>query len=365
MSAATSFGCTLRPDGFRCLKSKRVGDCSTSLRAGSKSTRQLSLRGKVRPRPVCTRITANLLDDSFKPPGLFGPTGVPLGAPDEMFGLSTKQMSLMGLSGEEVDGVNKSNGVTAEVICAKNNYRREVPSMNAIQTTMSGGTVPGQAPPDLPSLLLNSRIVYLGMPLVPAVTELLIAELLFLGYDADTKPIYVYINSTGSQTQDGEAVGFETEAYAIMDTMQYIKPPIHTVCVGKAWGNAAMLLASGVKGHRHALPHSSIMTCPPRMNRAQDCASNLMIKANELASNTDTYVDFLTDFSGKDREEIKKDVGRTRWFTPEDAIEYGLIDKVIKDGEEIEMEKKDYEMMLKVQQAQAQSRPGAMAQGRQ
>jgi ATP-dependent Clp protease protease subunit len=76
-----------------------------------------------------------------------------------------------------------------------------------------------------------------------------------------------------------------------------------------------------------------------------------MIKANELAGNTDTYVDFLTEFTGKEREEIYEDVGRTRWFTPKGAIEYGLIDKVVEQG--LNMEKKDYERMLQMAQAQA------------
>jgi hypothetical protein len=120
-------------------------------------------------------------------------------------------------------------GSLQELVTAKYNYRREVPSMEAYRTptSMSGGGVPGQAPPDLPSLLLNSRIVYLGMPLVPAVTELLVAELLYMGFDNPEKPVYLYINSSGSQTQNGEAVGFETEAYAIMDTMRCVRCASH------------------------------------------------------------------------------------------------------------------------------------------
>lgn len=132
-----------------------------------------------------------------------------------------------------------------------------------------------------------------------------------------------------TQTQEGQAVGFETEAYAIMDTLRYIRPDVHTVCCGKAFGNAAMLLASGKKGNRYALPHASIMTCPPRLNRKVDTATNLMITANELDANTETYVDYLTEFTGKTRDEVLKDIARTRYFTPETAIEYGLIDKVV------------------------------------
>lgn len=89
-----------------------------------------------------------------------------------------------------------------------------------------------------------------AVQLVPAVTELLISELLWLNYSAPEKPIYVYINSMGSQTPDGQAVGFETEATAIVDTMSYIRPEIQTLAVGQAFGNACMILASGQKGKR-------------------------------------------------------------------------------------------------------------------
>ena len=83
---------------------------------------------------------------------------------------------------------------------------------------------------------------------MPAVTELVISELLWLNYSSPEKPVYVYLNSIGSQTADGQAVGFETEAYAILDTLNYIRPDIHTLVVGQAYGNAAMILASGKKG---------------------------------------------------------------------------------------------------------------------
>jgi len=230
-------------------------------------------------------------------------------------------------------------------------------------TSMAGGGGGGggggpQAPPDLPSLLLNARICYLGMPLVPSVTELIVAELLWLGSDNPEKPVYFYVNSTGSQTPEGQSVGFETEAYAIMDTMQYIRPDIHTVCIGKAYGNAAMLLASGKKGCRYALPNSSIMLCPPRMNRKVDSATNLMIQANELYDNTGTYLEYLTEFTGKERSELEKDIARTNYFTPQQAVTYGLIDKVVNQagGLGAALEKKDYEAMMKAQQGGG--RPG-------
>lgn len=103
--------------------------------------------------------------------------------------------------------------------------------------------------------------------MVPSATELLISELLWLNYSQPDQPVYIYINSTGSQSQDGQTVGFETEAYAILDTMSYIRPPKYTVAVGRAFGNAAMILASGKKGKRFSLPNSHIMLAAPKLNR--------------------------------------------------------------------------------------------------
>lgn len=156
------------------------------------------------------------------------------------------------------------------MLTAKACYVGEPVTENSRIVTRMGPAMrpPGQAPPDLPSLLLDGRIVYIGMPLVPSVTELVISQLLWLNYADPEKPVYVYINSTGTQTEDKQAVGFETEAYAILDTLNYIRPDIHTLAVGSAYGNAAMLLASGKKGSRAALPHARIKTNPPRLNRA-------------------------------------------------------------------------------------------------
>jgi len=124
------------------------------------------------------------------------------------------------------------------------------------------GDASTQAPPDLPSFIFKERIVYLGMTLVPSVTELILAELLYLQYEDKSKPIYLYINSTGT-SKEGQKYGYDTEAFAIYDTMKYVNPPVHTVAVGTAWGEAAMLLASGEKGNRAALPSASIMIKQP------------------------------------------------------------------------------------------------------
>jgi len=183
-------------------------------------------------------------------------------------------------------------------------------------------------PPDLPSLLLNARIVYLGMPLVPAVTELIIAQLLFLQYMDASKPVIMYINSTGSARSDGENVGFDTEAFAIVDTMAYVKPPVHTVCVGSAYGMAAMLLASGAKTFRAALPHATIMLNQPKSS-AQGQATEIAIKAREMLANRQLMLEILAQKTGQPLERIKEDSKRTFYLSPDDAVTYGLIDRVL------------------------------------
>ena len=140
-------------------------------------------------------------------------------------------------------------------------------------------------PPDLPSLLLNNRIVYLGMPIGGQVTELILSELLFLQYDSPSKPILMYINSPGTTNEEGMPVGYETEAFAIADTMAYVEPEIHTVLVGKAYGLAAMLLACGEKGHRSALQYGTVMLHQPRGWQMRGQASDISIHAKEVLMN--------------------------------------------------------------------------------
>jgi len=182
-------------------------------------------------------------------------------------------------------------------------------------------------PPDLPSLLLANRIIYIGMPLVPSVTELIIAQLLYLNYQND-QIITMYINSPGTNSPDGRAFSFDTEAFAVADTMQFIRPPIRTICVGQAFGTAAMLLSLGQKGNRFALPNASIMLNQPR-SRARGQASDVAIKAREVINNRRVTNEVLAKTCGKDLATIEKDTSRIKYMAPEEAIEYGLIDKVL------------------------------------
>ncbi|KAK3428927.1 hypothetical protein EUGRSUZ_E00356 [Eucalyptus grandis] len=191
----------------------------------------------------------------------------------------------------------------------------------------SRGSAWEQPPPDLASYLYKNRIVYLGMSLVPSVTELILAEFLYLQYEDAEKPIYLYINSTGT-TKGGEKLGYETEAFAIYDVMRYVKPPIFTLCVGNAWGEAALLLAAGARGNRSALPSSTIMMKQP-IARFQGQATDIDLARKEVKNVKAELVKLYAKHIGKTPEEIEADIRRPKYFSPSEAVEYGIIDKVL------------------------------------
>ncbi|KAL8064674.1 hypothetical protein ABFX02_01G106400 [Erythranthe guttata] len=191
----------------------------------------------------------------------------------------------------------------------------------------SRGSAWEQPPPDLASYLYKNRIVYLGMSLVPSVTELILAEFLYLQYEDEEKPIYLYVNSTGT-TKGGEKLGYETEAFAIYDVMRYVKPPIFTLCVGNAWGEAALLLAAGAKGNRSALPSSTIMIKQP-IARFQGQATDVELMRKEVRNVKAELVKLYAKHIGKSPEEIEADIRRPKYFSPSEALEYGIIDKVL------------------------------------
>ncbi|GMJ00433.1 CLP protease R subunit 4, happy on norflurazon 5 [Hibiscus trionum] len=191
----------------------------------------------------------------------------------------------------------------------------------------SRGSAWEQPPPDLASYLYKNRIVYLGMSLVPSVTELILAEFLYLQYEDEQKPIYLYINSTGT-TKGGEKLGYETEAFAIYDVMGYVKPPIFTLCVGNAWGEAALLLAAGATGNRSALPSSTIMIKQP-IARFQGQATDVELARKEVKNVKTELVKLYAKHMGKSTEQIEEDIRRPKYFSPSEAVEYGIIDKVL------------------------------------
>jgi len=215
----------------------------------------------------------------------------------------------------------------------KKNFRHITKSsLNSIKAMQTGAQnydgVRIGPPPDLPSLLLHNRIVYLGMPVVPAVTELIVAEFLYLQYENSEKPVFMYLNSTGTSNPDGSSAGFETEAFAIADTMNYIKPPVHTICVGQAFGTCAMLLSSGEPTHRSALPNATIMIHQPT-SRAKGQASDIAIKAREVLYNRKQCFEIIAETSGQSLQKVMKDASRTKYLSPQEAVEYGIIDKIL------------------------------------
>ena len=208
----------------------------------------------------------------------------------------------------------------------------DISHLKAVQAPYSGDSSYRTPPPDLPSLLLKERIVYLGMPLVPSVTELIVAQLLYLQSDDPEKPIKIYINSTGTSGYSGEPIGFETEAFAIYDTMKYIKPPIHTICIGSAMGMAAMILSAGTKGCRASLPNSSIILHQPK-SYAQGQATDIQIRAKEVLANKASMLEILARTTEQDMTKNSKDMDRLFYMTPDQAKEYGLIDRVFRKEE--------------------------------
>lgn len=210
--------------------------------------------------------------------------------------------------------------------------------IQAVQAPYRGGTNYRTPPPDLPSLLLKERIIYLGLPLVSPdeykeqigvdVTELIIAQLLFLQFDDPDKPIMMYINSTGTSWYGGDSIGFETEAFAICDTINYIKPPVHTICIGQAMGTAAMILSSGTKGCRASLPNATIILHQARQG-AQGQATDIQIRAKEVLHNKRVVLEIFSQNTGQPIEKLEKDTDRMLYMTPQEAKEYGLIDKVL------------------------------------
>jgi len=194
---------------------------------------------------------------------------------------------------------------------------------------------PRTPPPDLPSLLLESRIVYLGMPLVSAVTELIVAELLYLQYRDQRKPMFLYINSTGCTRADGETVGFETEGMAIFDTMSYVKNDIHTVGVGVAIGQACMLLSAGTKGKRFMLPHATAMLHQPRVPpTGARQATEVQIKWKEVLAEKKDFVSIMSRTTGQPPEKLDRDMQRPLYMQPLDALEYGIIDGIVQSQSE-------------------------------
>ena len=193
-----------------------------------------------------------------------------------------------------------------------------IPYPQVVETTPRG-----ERSWDIFSRLLNDRIVFLGSEVNDDAANIIIAQMLYLESEDPDKEITLYINSPG---------GSITAGLAIYDTMQYVRAPVATVCLGSAASMAAWLLAAGAKGMRRALPNSRIMIHQPSSGtRGQ--ASDIEIAAREILFLRKRMNEILAYHSGQAEEKIKDDTERDRYMTAEQALEYGIIDSVIrKDG---------------------------------
>jgi len=177
----------------------------------------------------------------------------------------------------------------------------------------------GERAYDIYSRLLKDRIVFLGTPIDDDVANVVIAQLLFLESEDPDKDIHVYINSPG---------GSVTAGLAIFDTMQYVKAPISTICLGQAASMGAVLLAGGAKGKRFCLPHSRVMIHQP-LGGFQGQATDIEIHAREILDARERLNRILATHTGQSMDKIKQDTDRDNFMTGEQAIAYGLIDAVL------------------------------------
>lgn len=173
---------------------------------------------------------------------------------------------------------------------------------------------------DIYSRLSQERIIFLGQEVTDGLANSIVASMLYLDSEDNTKPIYLYINSPG---------GSVTAGMAIYDTMQYIKSPVSTICVGMAASMGAFLLAAGAPGKRFALPNSEIMIHQV-LGGVEGQASDIKIRAERILKMKDQLNNLLAKHTGKDIKTIEKDTDRDNFMSAEDARKYGLIDKVIK-----------------------------------
>ncbi|MDU4696513.1 MAG: ATP-dependent Clp endopeptidase proteolytic subunit ClpP [Paenibacillus sp.] len=177
----------------------------------------------------------------------------------------------------------------------------------------------GERSYDIYSRLLKDRIVFLGSAIDDQVANSIMAQMLFLAAEDPEKDIYFYINSPGGSTSAG---------FAIYDTMQYVKPDVQTICSGMAASFAAILLLSGAKGKRFALPNSEIMIHQPH-GGAQGQASDIAISAKRILGIRERLNSIAAEYTGQPLERIEKDMDRDYFMSPEEAREYGIIDQVI------------------------------------
>ncbi len=187
----------------------------------------------------------------------------------------------------------------------------------------------GERSYDIYSRLLKDRIIFLGTGVDDNVANAIIAQMLFLESDEPDQDIYLYVNSPGGQVSSG---------MAIYDTMQYIKPDVQTICIGQAASMGALLLAAGANGKRFSLPHARIMIHQPS-GGFQGQHTDIEIQAKEITRIREILDGIIATHSGQDPKKVRKDTERDHYMTGEEALKYGLIDKLITKRQEAEKKK--------------------------
>ena len=183
----------------------------------------------------------------------------------------------------------------------------------------------GERTYDIFSRLLMDRIVFLGTPINDQVANVVIAQLLFLEADNPEKDISIYINCPGGSVYSG---------LAIYDTIQFLKSPVSTICMGMAASMGAFLLAAGEKGKRYALPNSRIMIHQPS-GGSQGTAADIEIQAKEILYARERLNSILAEHTGQPIDKIAEDVDRDRFMSPQEALDYGIIDRIIERKGEV------------------------------
>jgi ATP-dependent Clp protease protease subunit len=191
--------------------------------------------------------------------------------------------------------------------------------MSYLIPTVLEKTSMGERAYDIYSRLLKERIIFLGGAVDAEVANLIIAQLLFLAHDDDKKDITLYINSPG---------GSVTAGMAIIDTMQFIKPHVSTVCIGMAASMGAMILSCGEPGKRFILPNAEVMIHQP-LGGAEGQAADIAIQAEHILKLRDVLYKMLAKNTGKSVEQIHKDSDRDYWMSATESVKYGIVDKVI------------------------------------
>jgi ATP-dependent Clp protease protease subunit len=173
---------------------------------------------------------------------------------------------------------------------------------------------------DIYSRLLGHRVVFLGRPVDDEIANLIVAQLLHLESEDPDKAISLYINSPG---------GSMDAMFAIYDSMQHIRPAVHTTCIGMAASAASLILAGGEDGSRSILPHGRVMIHQPWVQNVGGQASDIEIHANEILRQREQANDILAAHTGQDIDKIRQDTDRDRWLTADQAVEYGVVDTIL------------------------------------